>query len=159
MASSVIIKLAKEGGGDRDQARLIDLAHPIRKGKASDEVFQAAKEGMLLGIRNVRNLLLGGNLEEGVEKKLPIGVGNLETKTPGGEQPNAPAVRWPPHLPRPQRPRHRLPTTLWRLCSSRHLSRAEDAGTAASAATAAPALADTAGTPSRGMPRPWRTFW
>ena len=90
MASSVIIKWAKEGGGDRDQARLIDLAHPIRKGKASDEVFQAAKEGMLLGIRNVRNLLLGGNLEEGVEKKLPIGVGNLETKTPGGEQPNAP---------------------------------------------------------------------
>lgn len=51
MASSVIIKWAKEGGGDRDQARLIDLAHPIRKGKASDEVFQAAKEGMLLGIR------------------------------------------------------------------------------------------------------------
>lgn len=90
VASSVIIKWAKEGGGDRDQARLIDLAHPIRKGKASDEVFQAAKEGMLLGIRNVRNLLLGGNLEVGGEKKLPIGVGNLETKTPGGEQPNAP---------------------------------------------------------------------
>ncbi len=90
VASSVIIKWAKEGGGDRDQARLIDLAHPIRKGKASDEVFQAAKEGMLLGIRNVRNLLLGGNLEERKEEKLPIGVGNLETKTPGGEQPNAP---------------------------------------------------------------------
>ena len=90
VASSVIIKWAKEGGGDRDQARLIDLAHPIRKGKASDEVFQAAREGMLLGIRNVRNLLLGGNLEERGESKLPIGVGNLETKTPGGEQPNAP---------------------------------------------------------------------
>lgn len=90
VASSVIIKWAKEGGGDRDQARLIDLAHPIRKGKASDEVFQAAKEGMLLGIRNVRNLLLGGNLEERKEEKLPIGVGNLETKTPGGEKPNAP---------------------------------------------------------------------
>lgn len=90
VASSVIIKWAKEGGGDRDQARLIDLAHPIRRGKASDEVFQAAKEGMLLGIRNVRNLLLGGNLEERKEEKLPIGVGNLETKTPGGEKPNDP---------------------------------------------------------------------
>lgn len=98
VASSVIIKWAKEGGGDRDQARLIDLAHPIRKGKASDEVFQAAKEGMLLGIRNVRNLLLGGSLEERGEKRLPIGVGNLETKTPGGEQPNAPGgqAAWAP---------------------------------------------------------------
>lgn len=103
MASSVIIKWAKEGGGDRDQARLIDLAHPIRKGKVSDEVFQAAKEGMLLGIRNVRNLLLGGNLEEGVEKKLPIGVGNLETKTPGGEQPNAPGGHRRPSLGRHRR--------------------------------------------------------
>ncbi len=90
VASSVIIKWAKEGGGDRDQARLIDLAHPIRKGKASEEVFQAAREGMLLGIRNVRNLLLGGSLEERGEEKLPIGVGNLETRTPGGEQPNDP---------------------------------------------------------------------
>ena len=88
VASSVIIKWAKEGGGDRDQARLIDLAHPIRRGKASDEVFQAAREGMLLGIRNVKNLLLGDRLQEAGESRLPIGVGNLESKTPGGEKAN-----------------------------------------------------------------------
>jgi hypothetical protein len=61
IASSIIMKY----GSDRsqkntmDRAKLIDLAHPVRKDEFSPEEFADIKKGMVAGIENVRRMMLG----------------------------------------------------------------------------------------------------
>lgn len=68
IASSVIVQWHnKPEDAVKDRARLIDLAHPFSK-KDFPEDFEEIKKGMLLGIRNVKNLLTGKDLQTADEK-------------------------------------------------------------------------------------------
>jgi len=66
VASSLIMNWSadRQWRDARDQVRLIDLAHPIKTG---EDGFDDAKNGMLLGIQNLRRILQGEGLETGVE--------------------------------------------------------------------------------------------
>ena len=68
IASSVIVQWHDNpDDASKDRARLIDLAHPFSK-KDFPEDFEEIKKGMLLGIRNVKNLLTGNKLQTADEK-------------------------------------------------------------------------------------------
>ncbi len=68
IASSVIVQWHNnpEDAG-KDRARLIDLAHPFSREEFPED-FEEIKKGMLLGIRNVKNLLTGNKLQTADEK-------------------------------------------------------------------------------------------
>ena len=68
IASSVIVQFHNDpDAAGSDRARLIDLAHPFSREEFPED-FEEIKKGMLLGIRNVKNLLTGKDLQTADEK-------------------------------------------------------------------------------------------
>ncbi|MFZ9752665.1 MAG: inositol polyphosphate kinase family protein [Cyanobium sp.] len=62
IASSLVMQWHNERTErDQDRVVLIDLAHPVNKKMGG---FSEAKEGMLLGILNLKNILLGNELQQ-----------------------------------------------------------------------------------------------
>ena len=69
IASSVIVQWHNNPEeAVQDRARLIDLAHPVSRNDFRGSEFEEIKKGMLLGIRNVKNLLTGNELQTAEEK-------------------------------------------------------------------------------------------
>ncbi len=68
IASSVIVQWHNDPkDAKEDRARLIDLAHPFSRDEFPED-FEEIKKGMLLGIRNVKNLLTGKELQTADEE-------------------------------------------------------------------------------------------